>query len=78
MYNAILSPLEPMGYMLYNERMLETYIYARKWLKKGGKMFPSTGTLYLAPFSDESLFQVRTTHFERRCRVENQVQTILE
>ncbi|XP_063688077.1 histone-arginine methyltransferase CARMER-like isoform X1 [Bolinopsis microptera] len=48
---------EPMGYMLYNERMLETYIYARKWLKKGGKMFPSTGTLYLAPFSDESLFQ---------------------
>ena len=48
-----------MGYMLYNERMLETYIYARKWLKKGGKMFPSTGTLYLAPFSDESLFQVR-------------------
>merc|ERR1719312_1414159 len=46
-----------MGYMLYNERMLETYIYARKWLKKGGKMFPTQGTLYLAPFSDEGLFQ---------------------
>ena len=47
-----------MGYMLYNERMLETYIYARKWLKKSGKMFPTQGTLYIAPFSDEGLFQV--------------------
>eukprot|EP00116_Pleurobrachia_bachei_P000827 sb/3461089/ len=48
---------EPMGYMLYNERMLETYIHARKWLKKEGRMFPTKGTLYLAPFSDEGLFQ---------------------
>lgn len=49
---------EPMGYMLYNERMLETYIHARKWLKKDtGRMFPTKGTLYLAPFSDEGLFQ---------------------
>lgn len=49
---------EPMGYMLYNERMLETYIHARKWLKKGtGRMFPTQGTLYLAPFSDEGLYQ---------------------
>lgn len=23
---------EPMGYMLYNERMLETYLHAKKWL----------------------------------------------
>ena len=28
---------EPMGYMLYNERMLETYLHAKKWLKPGGK-----------------------------------------
>jgi type I protein arginine methyltransferase len=34
---------EPMGTMLVNERMLETYVYARKWLKPGGNMFPSTG-----------------------------------
>lgn len=27
---------EPMGYMLYNERMLETYLHAKKWLKPGG------------------------------------------
>jgi len=27
---------EPMGYMLYNERMLESYLHAKKWLKPGG------------------------------------------
>lgn len=29
---------EPMGYMLYNERVLETYLHARKWLKSN--VFP--------------------------------------
>lgn len=47
---------EPMGYMLYNERMLETYLHARKWLKPGGKMFPTSGDLHVAPFSDEALY----------------------
>lgn len=47
---------EPMGYMLYNERMLETYLHAKKWLKPNGKMFPSRGDLHVAPFSDEQLF----------------------
>eukprot|EP00798_Chlamydomonas_sp_ICE-L_P002418 gene2418-8735_t len=33
---------EPMGTLLVNERMLETYIYARDhFLKPGGKMFPA-------------------------------------
>jgi len=27
---------EPMGYMLVNERMLESYLFARKFLKEGG------------------------------------------
>lgn len=27
---------EPMGYMLFNERMLETYLHAKKWLKPNG------------------------------------------
>ena len=27
---------EPMGYMLFNERMLETYLHAKKWLKPEG------------------------------------------
>ena len=47
---------EPMGYMLYNERMLESFIHARKFLKEGGSMFPTQGDLYLAPFSDEALY----------------------
>ncbi|XP_003388033.1 PREDICTED: histone-arginine methyltransferase CARMER-like [Amphimedon queenslandica] len=47
---------EPMGYMLFNERMLESYVHARKWLKPDGKMFPSQGILYCAPFTDELLY----------------------
>lgn len=27
-----------MGYMLFNERMLETYLHARKWLRPGGEV----------------------------------------
>lgn len=48
---------EPMGYMLYNERMIETFLHAKKWLKPDGKMFPTKGLLYVAPFSDESIYQ---------------------
>ena len=47
---------EPMGYMLFNERMLETYLHAKKWLKPGGRMFPTLGDLHVAPFSDASLY----------------------
>lgn len=28
---------EPMGYMLFNERMLESYLHAKKYLRPGGK-----------------------------------------
>lgn len=54
MVDIIIS--EPMGYMLYNERMLETFLHARKWLKPGGKMFPTEGDLHVVPFSDEALY----------------------
>ncbi|XP_003744362.1 histone-arginine methyltransferase CARMER [Galendromus occidentalis] len=47
---------EPMGYMLYNERMLESYVHAKKFLKPGGKMFPTLGDLHVAPFTDAALF----------------------
>ncbi|ELU16220.1 hypothetical protein CAPTEDRAFT_179627 [Capitella teleta] len=47
---------EPMGYMLFNERMLETFLHAKKWLKPGGKMFPTQGDLHIAPFTDDSLY----------------------
>ncbi|GFS61521.1 histone-arginine methyltransferase CARMER [Trichonephila inaurata madagascariensis] len=54
MVDVIVS--EPMGYMLFNERMLETYLHAKKWLLPNGKMFPSRGDLHIAPFSDAALY----------------------
>jgi histone-arginine methyltransferase CARM1 len=46
---------EPMGFMLVHERMLESYMIARqRFLKPGGKMFPTTGTIFAAPFTDAS------------------------
>ncbi|CAL1413275.1 unnamed protein product [Linum trigynum] len=48
---------EPMGTLLVNERMLETYVIARdRFLAPTGKMFPSVGRIHMAPFSDEYLF----------------------
>lgn len=53
---------EPMGYMLFNERMLETYLHAKKWLrsKELGRMFPSRGDLHVAPFTDAQLYIEQT------------------
>lgn len=36
--------------------MLETYLHAKKWLKPGGKMFPSRADLHVSPFHDEALY----------------------
>ncbi len=48
---------EPIGVLLVHERMLESYIHARDhYLKPGGHMLPSTGTIHLAPFSDGALW----------------------
>ena len=47
---------EPMGYALLNERMLESFLHAKKWLKPNGKMYPTLGDLYVAPFTDEALY----------------------
>ncbi|KAJ7955096.1 Protein arginine N-methyltransferase [Quillaja saponaria] len=48
---------EPMGTLLVNERMLESYVIARdRFLTPKGKMFPSVGRIHMAPFSDEYLF----------------------
>lgn len=54
MVDIIIS--EPMGYMLFNERMLESFLHAKKWLKPGGKMFPTQGDLHVAPFTDDALY----------------------
>ena len=42
---------EPMGYMLLNERMLETYLHAKKWLKPDGK--------FINNFKDISLLRYK-------------------
>ncbi len=48
---------EPLGTWLLNERMLETYIIARdRFLKKDGKMFPSSSHLCIQPFYDEPVY----------------------
>ncbi|XP_041822087.1 histone-arginine methyltransferase CARM1-like [Chelmon rostratus] len=54
MVDVIVS--EPMGYMLLNDRLMESFLHARKWLKPNGLMFPSCGDIHLAPFSDEQLY----------------------
>ncbi len=57
---------EPLGTLLFNERMLESYIIARqRYLKPGGKMYPSEAYLCVAPFYDERLYneQVGKTTF---------------
>ncbi|KAL9257935.1 putative histone-arginine methyltransferase 1.4 [Drosera capensis] len=48
---------EPMGTLLVNERMLESYVIARdRFLVSNGKMFPGVGRIHVAPFSDEYLY----------------------
>ncbi|KAJ3377939.1 hypothetical protein HDU92_007800, partial [Lobulomyces angularis] len=48
---------EPIGVLLIHERMLESYLHARDhYLNPGGIMIPSTGTIFLAPFSDAGLW----------------------
>lgn len=48
---------EPIGVLMVHERMLESYIIARdRFLKPGGAMIPSVGSIYVAPFSDANLW----------------------
>ncbi|MBW1914820.1 MAG: methyltransferase domain-containing protein [Deltaproteobacteria bacterium] len=53
---------EPMGIFLVHERMMEVYALAReRWLKPDGKMFPSKGRIFLAPFTDNYLHSSHVT-----------------
>ncbi|KAJ2464107.1 hypothetical protein GGI02_005069 [Coemansia sp. RSA 2322] len=53
---------EPIGVLLVHERMLESYVYARdKFLRPGGAMLPSSGTIHLAPLSDAALWNETIT-----------------
>lgn len=52
MVDVIVS--EPMGYMLLNERVMESFLYARKWLKPNGKMPQINPTKVLCVCADET------------------------
>ena len=57
---------EPMGTMLYNERMIESYLIARdRFMRRNragasnisvGRMFPGAGRVHCSPFGDETLW----------------------
>lgn len=59
---------EPMGYMLYNERMLETYLHAKKWLSPGKYLEDSRLFVPAAPFlsSPFSLIKIIFVHHRRK------------
>lgn len=49
---------EPIGFLLVHERMLESYAAARnRFLKPGGLMMPTTGSIILAPVTDDVLYK---------------------
>ena len=51
---------EPWGFFMFHERMVEDFLLARdRFLAPGGKLFPTTGRLWLAPFFDEKLYEKR-------------------
>ncbi|KAI9468200.1 hypothetical protein LPJ78_001971 [Coemansia sp. RSA 989] len=53
---------EPIGVLLVHERMIESFIYARDhFLRPGGAMLPSSGTIQLAPLSDAALWNETLT-----------------
>ncbi|KAJ2554885.1 hypothetical protein IWW35_001026 [Coemansia sp. RSA 1878] len=55
MVDVIVS--EPIGVLLVHERMLESFVYARdRFLRPGGAVLPSAGTIHLAPISDSALW----------------------
>jgi len=49
---------EPLGFLLVHERMLEAFVTAReRFLRPGGKMMPTTGTILVQPVTDGTLWQ---------------------
>jgi histone-arginine methyltransferase CARM1 len=49
---------EPIGFLLVHERMLESYVVARdRFLAPNGIMYPSSGSIFVAPYTDDSLYQ---------------------
>ena len=47
-----------LGFLLVHERMLEAFVAARdRFLRPGGLMLPSTGTILVQPVTDGALWQ---------------------
>lgn len=48
---------EPIGFMLFHERMIESFILARdRYLKPGGTILPSQASLWFVPIEDGALW----------------------
>lgn len=49
---------EPIGFLLVHERMLESYAIAReRFLKPGGLMMPTTGSIVICPLTDDAVYR---------------------
>lgn len=60
---------EPMGFWLFNEQMIQSYLIAKeRWLKPNGMMFPESANLYIAPLKMDIL------HEEMRAKNESWLQ----
>jgi hypothetical protein len=54
---------EPMGALLFDGGGVEAFLHARdKWLRPGGRLFPSHGTLYAAPLVDPEMHAEQRAH----------------
>ena len=48
---------EPIGVLVFHERMIESFLYARDhFLKPNGVVLPNKAIMYFAPFTDATLF----------------------
>ena len=55
---------EPMGYMLFNERMLESFLHAKKWLKpKTGTTWNRLTVLFYHDSSVSCIYLINACHF---------------
>jgi histone-arginine methyltransferase CARM1 len=58
--HSTLQDLELPGFFLFHERMVEAFLIGRdRFMKPDGKVFPSSGRLWIAPFIDKKLHDAR-------------------
>jgi predicted RNA methylase len=61
---------EPLGFALFHEQMINVFLEARdRFLAPSGKMFPTTGRLWFAPFTDAVLYfgrQAKSDFWQQR------------